>query len=228
MFVAVPQINAAESAEAILQKHVKAIGGEAAFKKTKSREMIGVLDIPSQGMSADMKIISKAPNKMRSELDIPGMGKVIEACDGTVAWSQNPFTGLLEKEGSQLKQAKTQADFYRDIEIAGRFEKWTLKGREEVDGKDAWVLVGSSANGDAETMYIDATTYLMHKVTAKTETPNGAMDASTTLTDYRTVNGLKFPFMVKIQSPMGEMSMKIKAVNFDVDAPDSLFSKPAN
>jgi len=54
----------------------------------------------------------------------------------------------------------------------------------------------------------------MVKVTAKSETPNGKMDASTVLSDYRTVNGLKFPFMIKIQSGAGDMSMKITEVKF--------------
>ncbi len=221
-------LHAAPSAEEILKEHVKAIGGEAAFKKMKSREMIATFDIPSQGLSADMKITTKAPNKMRTELDIPGMGKIVEGFDGTVAWSQNPFTGLLEKEGDQLKQAKEQADFYRDVEIAKRYEKWTVKGKEKVGGKDAYVLVGSSADGSTETMFIDADSYLLLKVTAQAETPAGKMDASTILSDYKTVDGLKLPFNINIESAAGSMTMKIKEIKNNVEVPDSLFSKPTN
>ncbi len=221
-------LHAAPSAEEILKEHVKAIGGEAAFKKMKSREMVAVFDIPAQGISADMKITTKAPNKMRTELDIPGMGKIVEGFDGTVAWSQNPFTGLMEKEGDQLKQAKEQADFYRDVEIAKRYETWTVKGKEKVGDKDAFVLVGSSADGSKETMFVDAESYLLLKVTATADTPSGKMDTSSTLSNYQTIDGLKLPFNIDIESAAGNMTMKIKSVKNNVEAPDTLFGKPKN
>lgn len=221
-------LQAAPSAEEILKEHVKAIGGEAAFKKMKSRELTAVLDIPAQGISAEMKITTKAPNKMRTELNIPGIGLIVEGFDGTVAWSQNPFTGLMEKEGDQLKQTKEQADFYRDVEIAKRYETWTVKGKEQVGGKDAFVLVGSSADGSTETMFVDAASYLLLKVTAKAETPEGKMDASTILSDYQTIDGLKLPFNINIESAAGSMTMKVKSIKNNVDAPDALFAKPTN
>lgn len=221
-------LQAAPSAEEILKKHVAAIGGDAAFKKTNSREMSAILDIAAQGISANMKITSKAPNKLRTELDIPGMGKIVEGFDGTVAWSQNPFTGLLEKEGEQLKQAKEQADFYRDVEIADRYETWKVNGREKVGGKDAHVLIGTSADGSSETLFVDASSYLLLKVTTMAETPQGKMKTSTILSDYKQVDGLTLPFNISVESVAGNMSIKVKEIKNNVVAPDTLFVKPSN
>ncbi|HAV62901.1 MAG TPA: hypothetical protein DCY13_11115 [Verrucomicrobiales bacterium] len=221
-------LPAADSAEVILKKHVNAIGGEALHKKAKSREIVATMDMPAAGFTAEMKILAKAPDKIRTELEIPQMGKVVEGYDGKVAWSQSPFTGLIEKSGGQLEQTKRQADFHRDVEIAKRFETWKVRGNETVSGKETIVLEGSSPGKDGETMWLDAKTYLIHKVETTAETPQGRLKTSTITTDYRDVDGMKFPFAIKVESDLGAMNLKIKQIKFGVEAPDSLFAKPAN
>ena len=105
LFAGNSPLVAAPSAEDLVKKHIKAIGGLEAYKKIKTRQIKGVIEIPTQSITADMTIMSKAPDKQRTEIDIPGMGKILEGYDGKVAWSQNPWTGLMDKAGGQLKQA---------------------------------------------------------------------------------------------------------------------------
>lgn len=220
-------VSAADSAEAVLKKHVDALGGEAAHMKVKTRKIVATMDLPGLG-AVDVSITYKAPDKMRTEVNIPNMGKVVEAYDGKVAWTQSPFTGLIEKQGSQLEQAKSQADFYRDVQIAKRFDNWKVKGNEVVEGKDTIVLEGSSAGKDSETLYLDAKTYLIVRVDGSTDTPEGKTKASNYPSDYRDVDGLKMPHTVRVTTDAGGLSINIKEIKHGVDAPDSLFSKPAN
>jgi len=220
--------QAAPTAEDLIKEHIKAIGGTDAARKVKTRQIKGVFDFPSQGISADMTILSKAPDKQRTEIDIPGMGKVIEGYDGKVAWSQNPFTGLIEKTGGQLKQARQQAEFYRDVDLLTRYSGWTLKGKETIDGKSTDVVEGKSKDGTVDVLYLDEKTHLI--VQLKTEMESEAGKATITIKpdDYRDVDGLKLPFVTAVDTgPGGVLKMVFKEIKHGVELDDSLFTKPA-
>ncbi len=227
VFAGHSQLLAAPSAEDLIKEHIKAIGGAEAFKKVKTRQMKGVIDIPMQGISADMVIMSKAPDKQRTEIDIPGMGKVVEAYDGKIAWSQNPWTGLIEKSGGQLKQAQQQAEFYRDVELLSRYTGWTLKGKETVDGKSTDVLEGKTKEGTVDVMYLDDKTHLLVQLKAEAETEQGRMTVISKMGDYRDVDGLKMPHSIKIEAGPGGFNMTVKEIKHDLALDDKLFSKPA-
>jgi outer membrane lipoprotein-sorting protein len=214
----------AASAEDLIKEHLKAIGGVEAHKKIKTRVLKGKLDIPAQGVTAAMIIQTKAPNKMRTELEFPGVGKIVEGFDGKVAWSNNPFTGLTEKPADQQAQAKRQADFYRDVELLDRYESWTLKGEETVNGKSTHVLEGKSKEGTTDTFYLDEKTHLIVQM----KTRESGSDATIQLSDHRTVDGLKVPFSIEFDAgAAGNFSLKIDEVQHGVTLDDALFAFPS-
>ena len=218
---------AAPSAEDLVKEHIKAIGGLEAHKKIKTRQMKGVIEIAAQGITADMTIISKAPNKQRTEIDIPGMGKILEGYDGKVAWSQNPWTGLMDKTGGPLKQAQQQADFYRDVELLARYSGWTLKGKETIDGKSTDVLEGKTKEGTVDVMYVDDQTHLLVQLKAEAETEQGKMTVVSKLSDYRDVDGVKVPFSINVEAGPGGFKMTVKEIKHGLELDDKLFAKPA-
>jgi hypothetical protein len=170
--------------------------------------------------------MSKAPDKQRTELDIPGMGKVVEGYDGKVAWSQNPFTGLIEKSGGQLKQARQQADFYRDVELLTRYTGWTHKGKETIDGKATDVLEGKSKEGTTDLLYLDEKTRLLVQIKTEAETPQGKIPVISKLSDYRDVDGLKLPYKIAVEAGPEGFNMTVTEIKHGLALDDKLFSKP--
>jgi zinc protease len=219
-------VHAAPSADELIKEHVKALGGLEAAKKIKTRQVKGVIEIPMQNITADMTIFSKAPDKQRTEIDIPGMGKIVEGYDGKVAWSQNPWTGLMEKTGGPLKQAQQQAEFYRDFELDTRYTGWTLKGRETIDGKSTDVVEGKSKEGGVDVLYLDEKTHLLVQLKTEAETEQGKMSVVSKMSDYRDVDGLKLPHLVDVEAGPGGFKMTIKEIKQGVDLDDKLFAKP--
>jgi outer membrane lipoprotein-sorting protein len=210
----------AASAEDLIKAHLQAIGGVAAHKKHTSRVMKGTLRIPDQGITAEITVRAKAPSKLRTELELPGVGKIVEGFDGEVAWSENPFTGAAEKPADQQAQARRQADFYRDVELLSRFGTWTVKGKELVDGKSVHVLVGESKEGLTETLYLDEATHML--LQAKTQDNN--VNATIRFKDHRLVDGIKIPFSIEVDAgPAGTFSMVVTEVKHGVELDDNLF-----
>ena len=212
---------AAATAEDLIQAHLKAIGGVEAHKKHTSRLMKGSLQMPEQGISAEIIIRAKAPNQLRTELEIPGLGKIVEGFDGKVAWSDNPFTGAAVKPADQQAQARRQAGFYRDVELLTRYDTWTLKGKESVDGKPVQVLEGKSKeDGAMETIYLDEATHLVVQM----KTRDAGVSATTRLGDYRWVDGVRLPFSIEVDaSPAGAFSMRVTEVKHGVELDEKLF-----
>ncbi|MFN0069234.1 MAG: hypothetical protein ACKVYV_16560 [Limisphaerales bacterium] len=221
--------SAAEPAlQDILDAHLKAIGGAEAHRKLKSSELRGRLEIAAMPDPATIVILSQAPDRQRVTIEAAGFGTIVEGFDGKMGWSKNGFTGLTEKTGDALTQARRQARFHRDIELAQRYKKLELVGREELQGKPVHVLRGTYAEGDTETLYLDAATHLIVQVKGRIVTPEGALDSRMELGDYRTVDGVKAPFLMRLVEPApAAFTMKATELKHNVTVDEARFSKPA-
>jgi outer membrane lipoprotein-sorting protein len=214
----------AASANDLIQAHYKAIGGVEAHKRIDSRVMKAQLEIPSQGFSAELFIQAKAPDKIRSELNIPNVGKVVEGFDGKRAWSDTPFTGVSEKPDDQQAMSRRQADFYQGVELHTRVESWTLKGSETVKGKRTNVIQGKTRDGATETIYFDETSHLIVQMKVN----EGGQEIVSRFDDFREVDGLKIPFAIQVDAGSGQVfALALQEVKHGVELDDSLFVKPS-
>lgn len=222
--------SAAEPAlKDILDAHLKAIGGVAAHRKLTNSELRGRLELAALPDPATMILLSQAPDRQRVTIEMPGLGTITEGFDGKVGWSRNPFTGLTEKTGEAHTQARRQAQFHRNIELATRFQKLELVGREELQGKPVHVLRGTYPEGDTETLYLDAATHLIVQVKGRAMTSEGLVDSRLELGDYRTVDGIQVPFLIRLvePAPVG-FTMKVTGLKHNVPMDEAGFRKPAD
>lgn len=219
--------QAMPTVDQILDKYVQALGGKAAMEKITSTASKGTFEIAAFGASGSAEIWTKAPNKTAIRLDIPGFGIVQEGFNGTVAWAQEPQSGLREKTGSELASTKLDADFYKPLRLKQLYPKITVKGKEKLGDKDAYVLEATPAEGSAETWYFDATSGLLARIDAERESPQGKAAVQNYLEDYRDVDGVKEPFTNRIVSPAFTIIIKLDEVKHNVPVDDTKFNKPA-
>src|SRR5262245_10937107 len=74
------------TADEILEKYVKALGGKEAIEKTSSRSAKGSFEIEALNMSGTFELSAKAPNKNAMKIDLPGVGMVYNVFDGVKGW----------------------------------------------------------------------------------------------------------------------------------------------
>lgn len=211
----------------ILDKYVQALGGKAAMEKITSSAAKGTFEIAAFGATGSAEIWGKAPNKTAIRLDIPGFGIVQEGFNGTVAWAQEPQSGLREKTGAELASTKLEADFYRPIRLKQLYPKITVTGTEKVAEKDAFVLEATPAEGSPEKWYFDAASGLLVRIDAERESPQGKTAVQNYLEDYRDVGGVKEPFLNRIVSPSFTIVIKLDELKHNVEIDDAKFNKPA-
>lgn len=211
----------------ILEKHIRAIGGEKAFRQYTSRVVTGTIQIKALGVTGDIVIRSKAPDKQVSSVQIKGVGEIREGFDGRIAWSKNPFMGVIVKKGHQLEQAKLQADFYRDIEWKTRYSNLEYQGTTKLNNRAVHVVVGKAKGGNVETHYFDAETFLVVQMVNDMRTNQGMMKLVSTLSDFRKVDGIVVPFSINLIEPaQAAFTVKVNKVEHNIELNDSIFEKP--
>jgi outer membrane lipoprotein-sorting protein len=222
-----PAMAALPTVDQILDKYVQVLGGKAALEKITSTASKGTFEIPAFGASGTAEVWEKAPNKTALRLDIPGFGLVLEGFNGTVAWAQDPQSGLREKTGAELATTKIDADFYKPLRLKQLYPKITVKGKEQVEGKDVYVLTATPPEGAPETWYFDAASGLLIRMDLERESPQGKMAVQVFQEDYKEVDGIKIPHSMRQVTSAFTIIIKLTEVKHNVPIDDAKFNKPA-
>lgn len=210
----------------IIDKFENVIGGRAAYEKVTSRVISGSFEMPALGLSGKFGETFKAPNKYSMFMDISGYGKMIEVHDGKAAWEKDPTSGVREQSGVELAGTKIDSELHREIKLRKLFSKLELKGIEKVGEREAYVIVATPTEGSGEKWYFDVQSGLMLRRDIEREGPQGKMPFELYLEDYREIDGIKLPFVLKGVNPAMTMIMKYESVKHNDPVDDAIFVKP--
>ena len=215
-----------QSADDILNKMIDAMGGRKAKEAIKDQTWTGSMELTQMGLSGTLTKYFKRPNKNRWDIEaIPIV--FIQAFDGETAWWTNPQTGITEE------MPEKQAEYFRrDSMGAGAYLKpekygitYTVKGKENVDGKECFVLEQKHSYGYVSTMYIDTKTYLIYKTKGMNLNQMGVeVEQEIVMIDYKKVNGLMNPHTVTMYLDGEEfMVFSLEEIKYNTGLEDSFF-----
>jgi outer membrane lipoprotein-sorting protein len=214
------------TAKKIIGNYIKAIGGKKAVQRQTSRYTKSTFEVSPIGIKGTQETWSVAPNKYYSKTIAAGVGEIIEANDGKIAWSDNPIQGFQEKSGEELLQRQLLNDFYRDIKMDKLYPKIEVKGVEKVGDKETYVVVATPKDLPAETFYFDQKTGLLVRHDTISISPEGKSKSQTTYEDYRVVDGVQIAHKTKVKTPTVEVITNITEIKHGVKVDDKLFTKP--
>jgi zinc protease len=216
------------SAEQVLKHYVEAIGGRAAWEKLHSRVSKGTIEIPAMNnLSGTIEVHMKAPNSILVVINLGG-AVIEQGFDGTTAWSDDPRNGLRVLSGGELEDEKREASFYHALDLQKIYSKMTVTGTEKIGERDAYVVEATPpGGGDADKLYFDAQSGLEVRSVNHRHTPDGSLEFSANIGDYRDVDGIKLPFRVEQASAQSAFTIKFTDIQHNVDLADSQFAKPA-
>ncbi|MBD2752827.1 LolA-like protein [Spirosoma validum] len=220
------QLTMAQStptAEEVMDKYVAAIGGKDALMK--------VTDLTTN-MSSDMNgtaiIITrkqKMPNKFSMVINANGMEVMKQTGDGSKV-VMGGMQGSRTLDGAAAQQMTAMSTLFPELHYAENGVKTTLVGPEKIDGKDTYKLSHTTADGSATwTDNFDVATGLKVQSIVTSKSPQGEMTNTTTYSDYKETNGIKFPMTLGQQSPRGPMTMSVDNVKINKGLKDSEFTQ---
>ncbi|MBL7816660.1 MAG: hypothetical protein JNL70_16685 [Saprospiraceae bacterium] len=230
VFVTLAFASQAQTADEIVEKYFKAIGGAEKWKKLESQSATGYVVV--QGMNIPFKMMQARPNLMYSEGEFQG-NKFIESFDGTVAWMQNPFAGAAKptkKDAEETKEAAKEnfEDDFIDYKTKGHTIELDPK-QEEMDGVKCYKITMKRKQGDEKIYFLDAENYVT--VCMRTTAQSGPMKgqaSETYLSDYKDVDGLLIPHTMETKVG-GQTVMTLKMEKVELNSPTfdkKIFSFP--
>jgi CubicO group peptidase (beta-lactamase class C family) len=214
----------------LMAKVLNALGGEANWRKIKSRVARYDIDFVNQGVKGSGTIYAKVPNLTANELAITALGKVIgtsfEYFDGTKGGQFSSFAEPQFYTGKQLENARLQADFYGLLDWKKNYKTVTLKAVAKIGDEDVWAIVFEPENGSKETIYFSQKTFLPIKRESVIVIPTAAIELpfSETYADYREIDKIMIPFRVTSNnSAYGDVVTTLKEVKQNVTIDDKIF-----
>lgn len=227
-FMALTLVSAQDLDE-ILENYFETIGQEKILN-TQSMRVSGKALM--MGMEAPIEFTSVRPDKMRIEIDFQG-NLIVQAYDGTTAWSINPTSGsaeAIELTGPQADGMIEQADMdglLWNYEEKGH--QLELDDTDEMDGTEVYVLKMTKKNGNIDYYYMDAENFVVLKMKSKTIMQGTEIETETLFSNFQDVDGYILPFTTEqLYGGQSAMTLSFENVEFDVDVDESIFSKPTS
>ncbi|GAB3918468.1 hypothetical protein [Larkinella terrae] len=210
------------SADEIFAKYVAAIGGKD-FLATITDLNIQ-MSTEMQGNSMNITLKQKAPNKYSRVMLAGGMEVFKITSDGTkVAMGGMRGNGQV-LEGKDAQQSILQGTLIPELHFAELGVKSTVEGIEKVDGKDAYKVKHTAADGTALwTDYYDTTSGLKVQSVAMQKSPRGEMQQTTQYADYKDFKGLKYPSTISQGNGQFQMQIAVDKVKINDGIKDSEF-----
>lgn len=218
----------AQTVDEILSRYFKNTGGLKAWKTLHSMKMTGISDV--QGMEFPITIYSKRPNYEKLEVQVQGM-EIVEAYDGTTAWTINPFQGITSatKTGEEMTREAAKKSFEDELlNYAAKGHKVEKLDDQDIEGTPAFQLKLIRKSGDEQIYFFDQQEYLPLMIRSVPKAgPMQNQTIETYLSDYRRVEDLLMAHSIK-QKANGQVFMqaRIQSVELNPEITDDIFAFP--
>lgn len=218
----IKQIPAGLSVNDVINNYLQAIGGKERFSKVEDRTTIMHAEISGQNLS--IVIIQKAPNKLKQNISSGEMKQTI-LFDGKKGVL---IVGDKKTEFDNKKLEKLKLEAAMDFLLAPQDYGISieLKGIEFVDSVLCYKIILITEEGSNWVQFYEIDSGLKIKEVKDVETPQGNFQQETFYSDYKEVEGLKFPFRIKQSFGIQTIEMIVSSIKLNDGLEDSIFEIP--
>ncbi|MBI3663560.1 MAG: hypothetical protein HY234_11005 [Acidobacteria bacterium] len=221
--------NAAKRGAEILSEATAAAGGER-VKKLESIEFksAGDVNTPMGPTTVEVEVVVAYPDKVRTENAL-AIGTILTGFDGKSAWissAQGTFdlpADLIEETGRSINLIGGFGLYKKSL--AGKAEAEFI-GEKEVAGQKTWLVEWNGPTGKVK-LYFDAAAKMLVAAKYRALTMQGAVEEERRWSDFREVEGVKFPYRwvtYRDGSLFSDQTVTEVKINPTVDA--GVFAKP--
>lgn len=192
------------TATTVINKYINAIGGKDKLMAVKSISITSAAKV--QGM--DISLVTKAAAPNKTAVVVSGMGRVLQKIvfDGEKGY-QEAQGRKKDMTADEIAKAKVKNAILEDLD----YKNGTLLRIEPLNDKKAYVI-----KYDDKEIFFDVVSGLKLMEVKIVKAPNGKeVRVPTTFSNYKEVNGMKFPFT--IGQKMGPMDMKFEVSEIKID-----------
>lgn len=200
------------SAEQIIENYINAIGGREKLSAVIDRttELSGKV----QGIDVKMTVYQKTPDLLRQDISAGPMNQeiIFNGTEGVMKAAGQD----LKITGAELEKLRYEASINLLLKLDDYGIKVKLTGKSDVDSLECYTLEMLFPGGTKWIQYYDKKTGLKLKEEKNITTPQGTFTQETILSDYRDVDGLKFPY--KIKQTLGAQTMEFVVSSIKINS----------
>ena len=200
------------TAETVMESYFKAIGGKEKLKEVNSIYMLA----EAAFNGATLGLVSKTTTKNQSliEVSFGGMTAQKVVFDGTKGYIMAQGQRM-DYDEKQIEAAKAEAYPFAELRVSNP----TLEKVEPYEGGKAYAV----KLNDKKTAFYDTETGLKVKEVTVQEQAGQKMTVTTNYSDYKEVNGIKFPFTITQALGPQNIDFKVKEVKINEGVSDEDF-----
>ncbi len=200
--------------EDVLNMYIKAIGGEEKINAIKDLHM--TMETNMGGMALQAERFQKMPDKFAERMTSSGMvlqEQIYNAGKGQVGqMGQNQ-----PMDAETLNETQNSVDICPQLVYIKKAYAAKILGTDDVEGKQAYKMEITMPGGTKKVEFYDITSHLK----VREVSTQGAGEQTATVTsdysDYRAVEGVLFPYMIKVSGGGLPMALEMKVVNLDIN-----------
>ncbi len=209
----------------IIERYVQAAGGRKAIEQIKSRVYVGSR-VGADGVLVPEEVRTKAPNKLLITTSYPNL-VFRTGYDGSQGWARSNQTAR-DLPDDILAQIRREAEFYKETKLKELYSHMRVVSKTKVGDGEAYLIEATPADGGAnDKLYFDVTSGLLVRKYSETKIALGQFPTQTEYEDFREVDGIKIPFMIRWSIPGRTWGRKISEVKQNLTLDDSEFNPPA-
>jgi hypothetical protein len=209
----------------VIARHVKALGGETAWKAIKSMRATGTFSLPAQAMSGTLELMSARPARMRLKVTLDGVGKIESGYDGKVGWTIDPISGPAVLSGRELSEMADDSTFDGTLYGPEFVKEFVPVARENFGPTPAIKVKVTLQSGTEQFDFFDAATGLLLGFEGSRATPMGNVPTTEILGNYKEFGKVSLPTTIRQRALGFETLISITAVEFDT-VPADAFDLP--
>lgn len=206
--------TAIPSAQAVVDRHVAAIGGVAAVQRHRSLLRVGTLEVPSMGITGTYRLERVKPDGFRLAVEMASVGGRVSAFDGTTAWDEERGQRTV-LTGAKATDRRRAADFLADLRLNRVEEYRGAVQRVEWQGTACWRLEARTAAGDTRVDFYSVATGLYHGSEETVQSVMGPMLRASVVVAYGTFDGVRLPVEIVQRLPQFDTIIKITETTWD-------------
>ena len=223
-----PSQGQIEIVDQILDKYAEAVGGRAAIDKITSYNATGTFETSLLREKGTFEVWGKDPGKSLSVITFPRVGILKKGFDGKNRWVETPAGTFSDESPKQMAEVERDAEVYRVGKIKSLYQSMRLDGKAKLNGRDVYVVAGEPVKGPTEKLFFDTDSGLLLRWDMVRRNPQrGNIFVKVHLEDYREVDGVKVPFIVRYAFESFDLTLKVDVLKHNIPIDDALFNKPA-
>ena len=208
-------------ARAVLNKFAEATGAKA-LEAAPGVFMRGRVELPSAGLSGSVESYMDRTGRSLQVMVMEGIGEMKQGTSTDFGWSLDPVSGariLSDKEYADRRDSESIAGMLRQESMIT--EARTL-ARTTIDGQPCVQLMIKWKSGRQSSECYSESTGLLVSITSTQASAMGDIPYSSSLMDYKTVNGVTLPMRVVQRLAAQEFTIRFSEVRIEAIDPVKL------